>query len=238
MSNCLLELDNVHTYYGSAHILQGISICLGREETIALLGRNGTGKTTTMKTIMSIVPPKKGRIFYNGENLISLPPYVVARKGISMVPEGRHIFPALSVMDHLRVPISSFGSHRANKFKRVFDIFPELKSRRRDKAVTLSGGLQQMLVIARALMCDPKVLLLDEPMEGLAPKAVERVIESLMTIQKEGVSILFASTNFQRAFKIARRAYIIEKGKIVFHLTVDELADTLEVQKRYLGVRG
>lgn len=238
MSSCLLELDNVHTYYGSAHILQGISICLGSGEAIALLGRNGTGKTTTMKSIMSLVPPKKGRIFYNGENIVSLAPYVVTHKGISMVPEGRHIFPALSVMDHLRVPVSSSKVDRANLLKRVFNIFPELKSKKRLNAVALSGGVQQMLVIARALMCDPKVLLLDEPMEGLAPKAVERVIESLKAIQNEGVSILFASTNLYRAFKIARRAYIIEKGKIVFHLTEDDLGNTLEIQKRYLGVRG
>jgi len=237
MAGNILEVDNIHTYYGLAHILQGVSSSLKEGEALALLGRNGAGKTTTLKSIMSLIPPRKGKILYNGEDITGLPPHLIARKGLSMVPEGRHIFPALNVIEHLRVPVSSSKVDRNTLLMRVFNIFPELKDRKKQHASALSGGEQQMLVIARALMTDPKVLLLDEPMEGLAPKAVVKVIESLKIIQKEGVTILFASTNLERAFRIAKRAYILEKGKVVFHFTEDNLGNSLEIQRRYLGVR-
>jgi branched-chain amino acid transport system ATP-binding protein len=238
MAGNLLELDNIHTYYGLAHILQGIYASLKEGDAVALLGRNGTGKTTTLKSIMSLIPPRKGTILYDGENITGLPPHLIARKGVSMVPEGRHIFHALNVMEHLRVPVSSLKVDRNTLLMRVFNIFPELKDREKQHASALSGGEQQMLVIARALMTDPKILLLDEPMEGLAPKIVTKVIESLKIIQKEGVTIFFASTNLESAFQIAKRAYILEKGKVVFHLTEENLVNSLEIQQRYLGVRG
>jgi len=238
MADDLLELDNIHTYYGLAHILQGISASLREGEAVALLGRNGTGKTTTLKSIMSLIPPRKGTILYNREDITGLLPHVIARKGLSMVPEGRHIFHALNVMDHLRVPISSSKVDRNTLLGRVFNIFPELKEREKQQASALSGGEQQMLVIGRALMTDPKILLLDEPMEGLAPKIVAKVIESLKIIQREGVTILFASTNLESAFQIAKRAYILEKGKVVLHFTENDLVNSLEIQQRYLGVRG
>jgi branched-chain amino acid transport system ATP-binding protein len=233
----LLEVNDIHSYYGLAHILQGISLSIKKGEGVALLGRNGTGKTTTLKSIMSLIQPREGKILYDGGDITGLPPYLVARKGLSMVPEGRHIFPALNVIEHLRVPVSSSIVGRDRLLSRVFNIFPELQERKKQSASALSGGEQQMLVIARALMTDPKLLLLDEPMEGLAPKAVARVIESMGVIQREGVTIFFASADLERAFRIAKRAYILEKGRVVFHFTEDHMADSLEIQRRYLGVR-
>lgn len=233
----LLEVKNIHTYYGLAHILHGVSLSLEEGEAVALMGRNGEGKTTTFKSIMSLVPPQKGEIFFEGEEITGLSPNKVSHRGIGMVPEGRHIFPALSVMDHLRVPVSPPDADREELFKRAFTIFPKLEEKRKTLASSLSGGQQQMLVIARALMTKPKLLLLDEPMEGLSPKATYQVIDALKTIQKEGVTILFASASCERAFLIASRAYIITKGKIAYQGSKDDLLNSPEIQHRFLGVR-
>ena len=234
----LLELDGLHTYYGLAYILQGVSLNCAEGEAVALLGRNGQGKTTTIKSVMSIVVPKRGRISFQGTDVTAWPSYAIARKGMSLVPEGRHIFPALSVHDHLRVPVSASHVDRSERLKFVIEVFPELKEKLKDPARGLSGGQQQMLVIARALMARPKMLLLDEPMEGLAPKAVKRVIEALKIIQGTGVTLFFASTSCERAFAVANRAYIIEKGRIVYQAGREEMMGNLEVQRHYLGVRG
>jgi len=232
-----LEVKDIHTYYGLAYVLQGVSFHINEGEAIALLGRNGEGKTTTIKSIMSLVVPQKGEIVFDGENIEGLSPHEIARKGVSVVPEGRHIFPALTVMEHLKVPVSPPDVNRAGLLADVFDIFPELQEKHGALASALSGGQQQMLVIARALMTKPKLLLLDEPMEGLAPKAVMRVIESLKKVQEKGVTVFFASTNCERAFLIANRAYIIQKGKIVYQSQALELLEDHETQQRYLGVR-
>lgn len=234
----LLELEALHTYYGLAYILQGISLACEEGEAVALLGRNGQGKTTTIKSIMSLVVPRSGKVMFLGSSIAGWAPHLIARKGISVVPEGRRIFPALSVLDHLRVPVSPPQVDRSERLRFVLDVFPELKEKIHDNARGLSGGQQQMLVIARALMIKPKLLLLDEPMEGLSPKAVKRVIEALKIIRETGVTIFFASTNCELAFRIANRAYIIEKGRIVYHADRDELLGNLEVQRHYLGVRG
>ena len=233
----LLEVKNIHTYYGLAHILHGVSLFLEEGEAVALMGRNGEGKTTTFKSIMSLVPPQKGEIFFEGEEITGLSPNKVSHRGIGMVPEGRHIFPALSVMDHLRVPVPPPGADREELFKRAFTIFPKLEEKRKSLASSLSGGQQQMLVIARALMTKPKLLLLDEPMEGLSPKATYQVIDALKTIQEEGVTIFFASASCERAFLIASRAYIITKGKIAYQGSKDDLLNSPEIQHRFLGVR-
>ncbi len=233
----LLEVKNIHTYYGLAHILHGVTLSLEEGEAVALMGRNGEGKTTTFKSIMSLVPPQKGEIFFEGQEITGLPPNKVSHRGIGMVPEGRHIFPALSVMDHLRVPVSPPGVDREELFKRAFTIFPKLEEKRKALASSLSGGQQQMLVIARALMTKPKLLLLDEPMEGLSPKATYQVIDALKAIQKEGVTIFFASASCERAFLIASRAYIITKGKFAYQGSRDDLLNSPEIQHRFLGVR-
>lgn len=234
----LITLSDLHTYYGLAYVLQGVSLACECGEAVALLGRNGQGKTTTIKSIMSLVVPRRGRVTFEGENITGESPHSIARKGISIVPESRRIFPALSVLDHLRVPVTPPQVDRAERLKFAFDLFPELKAKTHENARDLSGGQQQMLVIARALMIKPKLLLLDEPMEGLSPKLVKRVIEALTIIKDIGVTIFFASTNCELAFRIASRAYVIEKGRIVHHAGRDELLGDLEVQRHYLGVRG
>lgn len=237
MSDYLLKLEDVHTYIGLAHILRGISLHISAGEAVALLGRNGEGKTPTIKTIMSLLPPREGQIFFQNENITKLPPYQVACKGICVVPKGRCIFPALTVMEHLRVPVLKKNTRRRDQLEQAFGIFPELAERKNQPARTLSGGQQQMLVIARALMTKPKLLLLDEPMEGLAPKAVKRVIDSLRIIQKEGITVFFASASCERALAIATRVYIMEKGQIVYTGTSHDLMASPETQQRYLGVR-
>lgn len=236
MAGNLLEIDNIDTYYGLAHILHGISLSLAEGEAITLLGRNGAGKTTTLKSIMGLVPPRGGQIIYKGEDIAGLSPHVIARKGISLVPSGRHIFPALNVIEHLRVPVSASNNARKNLLKWVFDIFPELGGRERQKASSLSGGEQQMLVIARSLMTEPKLLLLDEPMEGLAPKLVRRVAEAMEAIQKEGITILLCEARLEKALLIAKRGYILETGRIVFQSDKDKLEIPAEIQRAYLGV--
>jgi len=237
MNQEIIKLDDVHTYYGLAQILSGVSLCVTEGEAVGLLGRNGEGKTTTLKTIMCLIRPRKGQIFFKGENIVGLSPHLVARKGISLVPEGRHIFPALSVIEHLKVPVGPRRRDRGSLLEKVFKIFPELKGRENQLAKALSGGQQQMLVIARSLMTVPSLLLLDEPMEGLAPVMVSRVIDALHSIREEGISILFASTNFERASLIATSAYIIQRGRIVYYGRKDELGSAQHILQRYLGVR-
>ncbi len=234
----LLELEALHTYYGLAYILQGVSLSCEEGEAVALLGRNGQGKSTTMKSIMSLVIPRRGQVLFSGANIAGCAPHSIARMGISLVPEGRRIFPALSVLDHLRVPVCPPQVDREEQIRYVFDVFPELREKIHDNARGLSGGQQQMLVIARALMVKPRLLLLDEPMEGLSPIAVKRVIEALKIIRETGVTVFFASTNCELAFRIASRAYIIEKGRIVYQADRDEMLGNLQVQRHYLGVRG
>lgn len=234
----LLELHDLHVHYGLAHVLRGVSLSCEGGEAVALLGRNGQGKTTTMKSIMSLLAPKQGRVVFDRTDITGWAPHAVSNKGISIVPEGRHIFPALSVFDHLRVPVNPTGVDRAERLKLVFDLFPEIKAKKDENARGLSGGQQQMLVIARALMIKPRLLLLDEPMEGLSPKAVTRVIEALKIVRDLGVTIFFASTSCELAFRVANRAYIIEKGRVVHKANREELLGDLEVQRHYLGVRG
>ncbi|RJX28350.1 MAG: ABC transporter ATP-binding protein [Desulfarculus sp.] len=237
MSDYLLQLEDVHTYIGMAHILRGLSLALRPGEAVALLGRNGEGKTPTIKTIMSLLPPRRGTVLFQGENIAGAPTHQVASKGICVVPKGRHIFPALTVMEHLRVPVVNKKYRREDMLKQVFAIFPELAERKNQPARSLSGGQQQMLVIARALMTKPRLLLLDEPMEGLAPVAVKRVIESMKAVKEEGITVFFASASCERALAVAGRVYIIEKGRIVYEGSSPELMAAPEVQQKYLGVR-
>jgi branched-chain amino acid transport system ATP-binding protein len=234
----LLEMKDVHTYSGSAYILKGVSLRVSAGETVALLGRNGEGKTATIKIIMSIGTLHRGNIFFRSENISRTPTYQVALKGIAVVPKGRHIFPALSVIEHLRVPVCRKGVKREDTIRDVFELFPELNAKKHEPARLLSGGQQQMLVIARALVSQPKLLLMDEPMEGLAPVIVHRVIESLRAVQGRGVAILIASANFETAMSLAQSAYFMQKGKIVHVGTREELLASPETWQQYLGVRG
>lgn len=237
MAGYLLELQDVHTYVGLAYILRGVSLTVKEGEAVALLGRNGEGKTPTIKTIMSVLPPRKGKIYFRGEDITGVRTHQVAGKGIGLVPKGRHIFPALNVIEHLRVPVANRSVNRNEALKQVFSIFPELEPKKYQSARSLSGGEQQMLVIGRALMTMPKLLLLDEPMEGLAPVAVRRVVDSMKVAQANGVTVLFASASGERALSVAQTAYIMEKGRVVYQGTCEELKADPETQKKYLGVR-
>jgi branched-chain amino acid transport system ATP-binding protein len=237
MSGYLLELRDVHTYVGLAYILRGVSLAIEEGEAVALLGRNGEGKTPTIKTIMSVLPPRTGEIHFQGQNITGVPTHEVACKGIGLVPKGRHIFPALNVLEHLRVPVAKRKVNRNEALKQVFAMFPELEPKKYQSARSLSGGEQQMLVIGRAMMTMPKLLLLDEPLEGLAPVAVRRVVGAMRAAQANGVTVFFASASCERALTVAQRAYIMEKGRIVYQGTCEELKADPETQQKYLGVR-
>lgn len=204
-------------------------------KTVAILGRNGAGKTTTFRSIMSLTPPMQGKIVYRGEDITNLSTHKVSKKGLSLVPENRNIFPALNVMQHLRVPVTG-GGDRDKLLEFVFDLFPVLEERKNQSAPSLSGGEQQMLVIGRALMTDPDLLLLDEPFEGLAPKIVSDVMEALEKIKEEGVNILLSSQNLARALSLSDTFYIIEKGKVGWFGGKEELESSPEIKNKYLGI--
>jgi len=217
----LLEISELDTFYGESHILQGISLTVNTGETVSVLGRNGVGKTTTLKSIIGLVVPRHGKILFKGESISGLPPYQIANLGIGYVPEDRRIFPKLTVRENLLI-----GMKRGRKgekdgwtVEKLYDYFPNLKERDKQKGAYLSGGEQQMLTIARSLMGNPEILLLDEPTEGLAPKIVERVEEVIEDIHKHGMAILLVEQNMQVVLRLASRFYVMSKGIIVFQGT-------------------
>ena len=232
----MITLENVHAYYGSSHILQGIDLAVEAGEVVSLLGRNGAGKTTTMKTIMGLLPPAQGHINYRGEVISGLKPFRIARKGIAYVPEDRAIFIHLSVVENLE--IARVGMSRRIKDKwtveRIFQKFPRLAERRGHRGSNLSGGEQQMLTIARALMSEPDLLLLDEPSEGLAPLIVEELRQIIELIVDEGITVLIVEQNLDMVTAMAKRHYILDQGRIVYHGTNDEFLANDTVKDRYL----
>jgi branched-chain amino acid transport system ATP-binding protein len=230
----MLELKDIHTYYGRSHILQGISMDLQKGEVICLLGRNGAGKTTTLRSIMGFTPPKKGSIKFEGVDLTKKPPYEICRMGIGFVPQDRRIFPTLSVEDNLEVVERRVeGGWTVKKIFSTFPILEPLKSR---KGRHLSGGEQQILAVARPLMTNPKLLLLDEPSEGLAPLIVRAIEELVKEIITTGISVVLAEQNMRFAMNIAQRGYIIDKGRIHHQGTIEELKEDKEIIGKYLAV--
>jgi len=230
----MLELNDIHTYYGRSHILQGISIDLQKGEVICLLGRNGAGKTTTLRSIMGFNPPRRGSIKFEGVDLAKLPPYEICRLGIGYVPQDRRIFPTLSVEDNLDVVERRVeGGWTTEKIFSAFPILEKLKSR---KGRYLSGGEQQILAVARPLMTNPKLLLLDEPSEGLAPLIVRAIEELVKEIITTGISVVLAEQNMRFAMNIAQRGYIIDKGRIHHQGTIEELKEDKEIIGKYLAV--
>ncbi len=226
----------MHAYYGDSHVLQGVDLALAQGEIVCLLGRNGAGKTTTMKSIVGYVPPARGRVVFDGADIAGRPVYENVRRGIGYVPEDRRIFPGLTVEENLEVAaLPPRPGREPWTFDRVFATFPLLARLRRRKGGELSGGEQQLLAIARALVGNPRVLLLDEPCEGLAPVIVEELGGVIASLKAE-VPILLAEQNARFALGIADRGYIIEKGRVVFRGTRQELLDNREVQERYLAV--
>ena len=234
----LLEVQEVHSYYGNIHALKGISISVNEGEIVTLIGANGAGKSTTLKTISGIVRPRQGTVYLAGENLAQYPAHEIVSKGVSQVPEGRGIFARLTVMENLDLGayIRDDAQRIAEDVERVFAIFPRLKERRKQVAGTLSGGEQQMLAMGRSLMARPKVLLLDEPSMGLAPILVEGIFETIQSINKEGTTILLVEQNALMALQVAHRGYVIQTGEIVLHDDAKALQNDETVQKAYLGI--
>ena len=230
----MLEVKDIHTYYGRSHILQGISMNLEKGEVICLLGRNGAGKTTTLRSIMGFTPPRKGSIKFEGADLAKMPPYEICRLGIGYVPQDRRIFPTLSGEDNLEVVERRLeGGWTVEK---IFCAFPILEPLRSRKGRHLSGGEQQILAVARPLMTNPKLLLLDEPSEGLAPLIVRAIEELVKNIITTGISVILAEQNMRFAMNIAQRGYIIDKGRIHHQGTIEELKEDKEIIGKYLAV--
>ena len=237
----LLEVKDLNTYYGDSHALQDMSMNVKDGEVVALLGRNGMGKTTTMKSIMGLLKPKSGTVIFQGKNITGFAPYKVARAGVGYVPEERRIFPNLPVLDNLKMGIKhgkQFQTGGQNKwtFERIYNHFPFMKERTNQKGALLSGGEQQMLTIARTLMGNPQLLMVDEPTEGLAPVMVEEVRDVLADISKTGVSILLIEHNLKVALHLADRVYLMGKAHLGFTGTVEELEANPEIKAKYLEV--
>lgn len=232
----MIELHDIHTWYGDSYILQGVSLEVKDASVVALLGRNGMGKTTTIRSIMGLNPPRKGSIVYNGQHIEGLPPHRIARLGIGLVPQGRMIFPSLSVSENLTMAARTGDRKDPWTLERVFSMFPNLGERRKNKGDLLSGGEQQMLTIARALMTNPDLILFDEPSEGLAPVVVDEVFAVIERLKAEGQSILLVEQDFGMAMSVADHAYIMSKGSIVYESTPGELEHNERVKSMYLGV--
>jgi branched-chain amino acid transport system ATP-binding protein len=235
--NLILELDDVHTYYGAIHAIKGISLNVREGEIVTLLGANGAGKSTTLRSINGLNRPRQGSIKFAGKDITSTPAHEIVKRGIAQSPEGRRLFPRMSVMENLEMGAFQRSDRSAirDDIDRVFDLFPRLKERRDQKAGTMSGGEQQMCAIGRALMARPKLLLLDEPSLGLAPIFVERIFDIIQTINQQGTSILLVEQNALMALDAANRGYVLETGNVVLADTAQALKSNEQVRKTYLG---
>ena len=233
----MLEVVDLHSYYGDAHVLQGVSLQVKPGEIVALLGRNGMGKSTTIRSIMNLRQPvvRRGDVVYRGERLNDLSPHAIARRKIALVPQGRRLFPSLTVTEHLTM-LKPASSRVGWTVARAFDAFPRLAERRQHRGNQLSGGERQMLAVARALMIDPEVVLMDEPSEGLAPVMVQTLEGVIASLRAEGLGILLVEQNLYSALALADRIYLLETGRIVHHGTRAELEADPSSLQRYLGV--
>jgi branched-chain amino acid transport system ATP-binding protein len=229
----VLDIAGLHTYYGGSHVLQGLSLAVGARQVVAILGRNGMGKTTLMRSIIGFTPPRQGTVRFKGEEITGRPAFRMTALGIALVPQGRRVFPSLSVRENLEVARRGNG---AWNLERVYSVFPRLREREKNRANKLSGGEQQMLAIARALMSNPELLLMDEPTEGLAPLLVREVGRVIGELRREGLSILLVEQNLPLALSIADRVHILSRGQIVHSSTPAELMASEDVKSRYLGV--
>jgi branched-chain amino acid transport system ATP-binding protein len=236
----MLDVRDVHSYYGKSHILHGVSLRLSEGELICLLGRNGVGKSTTLKSIMGLVKAREGSIRFKEQEISGKQPFEIARLGVGYVPEDRRIFKSLTVHENLSIGIR--GSQNDEKhgrgwtIEKIYDFFPLLKNRQNNRGGHLSGGEQQMLTVARTLMGNPELILVDEPTEGLAPLIAKDVLEMLAAVRKSGVTILMVEQNFKGAVKIANRFYVMGKGRIVFTGSLEELMAAEDIRRNYLEV--
>ncbi|MBS1248534.1 MAG: High-affinity branched-chain amino acid transport ATP-binding protein LivF [Chloroflexi bacterium] len=234
----MLEVNDIHTYYGNIHALQGVSLEVEEGEIVTLIGANGAGKTTTLRTISKLLTPRQGNILFEGEDIAQYAPHEMVFKGVAMVPEGRGVFARLTVAENLDMGAFSRDDTKGIKqdLERVFTLFPRLKERRSQVAGTLSGGEQQMLATGRALMAHPRLMLMDEPSMGLAPILVEDTFKTIKAINEEGTTILLVEQNATMAFSVADRGYVLQTGEIVLDDTAENLKANEMVQKAYLGI--
>lgn len=234
----MLKLVDVHTYYGESYVLQGICLEVRQGSVVALLGRNGMGKTTTIRSIIGFTVPRRGEIRFKGRNVIGLPSYKIARMGMGLVPQGRRIFPSLSVEENLTMSARSTGKRLARSLEEVYSLFPILKERADCRGNLLSGGEQQMLTISRALMTNPDLLLMDEPSEGLSPLMVKEVERIIVQLKQSGLSILLVEQNLPMALSVADYASIISRGTVVYESAATDLKENETVIAKHLGVGG
>ncbi|MEE8396280.1 MAG: ABC transporter ATP-binding protein [bacterium] len=231
----ILEVHDIHTYYGESYVLQGLSMSLEEGQIVGMLGRNGVGKTTLVNSIMGFNPPKKGKILFKGDDITHTSSFETVRHGMGLVPQGRRVFPSLSVEENLRVAEGGNG-RRGWNLDRVYDMFPRLLERRRQRAETLSGGEQQMLAIGRGLMTNPDCLIMDEPSEGLAPLIIQQVWEIIGKLKEEGLSILLVEQNVVLALKLVDYVHVISKGTVVHSSEPAKLWKNEKIKSRYLGI--
>lgn len=231
----ILDVQDIHTYYGDAYVLQGLSLSLEEGQIVGLLGRNGVGKTTLVKSIVGFTPPRRGRIVFKGADITHVSSFETVRGGMGLVPQGRRVFPTLTVEENLRVAERSVERHGWN-VERVYALFSRLKERHDQRARTLSGGEQQMLAIGRALMTNPDCLIMDEPSEGLAPIVIQGVWEAVSKLKDEGLSILLVEQNASLAMKLVDHVHVMSKGRVVYSGTPQELWANEEVKSSYLGI--
>ena len=232
----LLEVDEIHTHYGSIEALKGISLTVDEGEVVTLIGSNGAGKSTTLRSISGLTAASAGKISFNGHEITRIPAHEIVARGIALVPEGRHCFARMTVRENLDLgAYKRRGDSVREDLERVFDLFPRLQERERQKAGTMSGGEQQMLAIGRALMARPKLLMLDEPSMGIAPILVQRIYETIREINQQGVTILLVEQNANYALDLARRGYVLETGQVALANSSEQLRTDPDVQRAYLG---
>lgn len=234
-TTALLKVQDLHAYYGDSHVLQGCSLAVG-QECVAVLGRNGMGKTTLLRAIMGLTPPRTGSVIWKGSPIAGLKPFQISSLGLGYVPQGRRLFPSLSVEEHLTLTYKKVNGQGGWTPKRVFELFPELEQRRKISGARLSGGEQQMLAIGRALVTNPELIMLDEPSEGLSPVANERVIATCRELRQAGISILLVEQNIHVAEAIADRVYILLGGHTAYQAPAEEFLSSHELRLKYLGV--
>ena len=232
----MLEVEGIHTFYGLSHILFGVSLKVEEKTLVCLLGRNGAGKTTTLRSIIGLNPPRQGSVRFRGEEVTNLQPYLLTRKGVSYVPDDRRIFADLTVIENLEIAVREPRAGEGWGKERVYEIFPALKNIDSRKGGCLSGGEQKMVAVARALMGNPELLLLDEPTEGLAPALVRSLEGQIKRLRETGLTVLLAEQNVKSALRLSDRGYIIDNGQIRFQGTIEELRENEEVRKKYLLV--
>ncbi|MGB9629757.1 MAG: ABC transporter ATP-binding protein [Thermodesulfobacteriota bacterium] len=232
----MLKMKNLNCSYGDCQVLHNTSLEVDEGRLVGLIGRNGVGKTTTLKSIMGLVPRKSGSVHFYDINLSELPPYQIPRQGIAYMPQGRHLFPKLTVMENLKIPVVE-GEIDKEVLEEIFEYFPRLKERLNQKAGTLSGGEQQMLAVGRALITKPKLMLMDEPTEGLMPLLVKLIAQTIKSINEKGTTILLVEQNLKAVKDLCQRVYIMEKGSIVYEGTPSALETAVDIQERYLSVK-